>query len=189
MFGLAFVPGRKLFFSKMDIINWFLNTIDPLLILPYRWFESPLLGWWVGTFILAGWAALIGELTLAVAYRINRRHIAKNWEQTHYYHEQSLKAKSAGDETAYKGINKLANEAYGKSFFLSMAMGMASLWPAFFAAAWLNSRFGEIVFVLPKWAGGFELNFMAPFILLYIAVRFLFAKLKPYLPFFNHTTF
>ncbi|MGD8444092.1 MAG: hypothetical protein PVI94_11400, partial [Desulfobacterales bacterium] len=93
-----------------------------------------------------------------------------------------------GDDVAYKGINKLANEAYGKSFFLFMAMGMASLWPAFFAAAWLNSRFGDIVFVLPRWASGFELNFMAPFIILYIAARLLIAKLKSYLPFLNHTT-
>ncbi|MGD9135465.1 MAG: hypothetical protein PVH42_01855 [Desulfobacterales bacterium] len=166
----------------MDTITWLLNTIDPVLISPYRWFENPLLGWWLGTFILAGWSALIGELTLAVAYHINRRHVAKNWEQTHYYHDQSLKAKAAGDDVAYKGINKLANEAYGKSFFLSMAMGMASLWPAFFAVAWLNRRFSEIVFVLPKWAGGLEVNFIAPFIILYIAVRLLFAKLKPYLP-------
>jgi hypothetical protein len=172
----------------MDAINWFLNTIDPVLISPYRWFENPLLGWWVGTWILALWASLLGELTLALAYRVNRRHIAKNWEQTEYYHLRSLNAKAAGDDNAYKGINKLANEAFGKSFFLFMAMGMASLWPAFFAAAWLNKRFADIVFTLPGWAGGFELNFIAPFILLYIAARLLFSKLKPYLPFLNHVT-
>ena len=172
----------------MDAINWFLNTIDPVLISPYRWFENPMLGWWVGTFVLAFWATLLGELTLAVAYHINRSHIAKNWEQTEFYHQRSLNAKAAGDEAAYKGINKLANEAFGKSFFLFMAMGMASLWPAFFAAAWLNLRFADIVFTLPRWAGGFELNFIAPFIILYIAARILFARLKPYLPFLNQVT-
>jgi hypothetical protein len=169
----------------MDVISWFLNSIDPVLIAPYRWFANPMLGWWVGTFVLALWASLLGELTLAVAYRINRSHIAKNLEQTEFYHQRSLNAKAAGDETAYKGINKLANEAFGKSFFLFMAMGMASLWPAFFAAAWLHRRFAEIVFTLPKWAGGFELNFIAPFIILYIAARFSFARLKPYLPILN----
>jgi hypothetical protein len=167
----------------MEQIAWFLAKIDPVLIFPYRWFENPLLGWWVGTFILALWAGMLGELTLAAAYRINRRHVAKNLDQTTYYHLQSLKAKQAGDEKAYKGINKLANEEFGKSFFLFMAMGMASLWPAFFAAAWLNLRFGDIVFVLPKWAGGLELNFIAPFIILYIVARMIFAKLKPHLPF------
>jgi hypothetical protein len=172
----------------MDVITWLLNTIDPVLIAPYRWFANPMLGWWVGTFALALWASLLGELTLAVAYRVNRRYIAKNLEKTQYYHQRSLNAKAAGDESAYKGINKLANEAYGKSFFLFMAMGMASLWPAFFAAAWLSRRFADIVFTLPKWAGGFELNFIAPFIILYIIARICLAKLKPYLPFLNQVS-
>jgi hypothetical protein len=95
-----------------------------------------------------------------------------------YYHEQSMKAKQAGDETAYKGINKLANEAYGKSFFLLMAMGMAALWPAFFAVAWLEKRFGSIGFTMPEWAGGTELSFTAPFILIYILLRVAWAKVK-----------
>jgi hypothetical protein len=172
----------------MDIIHWFLNSIDPVLISPYRWFENPLLGWWAGTFVLAVWAGLLGELTLAIAYRINRSHIARNMDQTQYYHERSLNAKASGDEAAYKGINRLANEAFGKSFFLFMAMGMASLWPAFFAAAWLNERFADIVFPLPRWAGGFELNFIAPFIILYIVARVLLGRLKPYLPFLNQVT-
>ena len=169
----------------MDAITWVLIAIDPVLIMPYRLFENPIIGWWVGTFVLALWATLLGELTLAAAYRINRRYIAKNLEQTQYYHERSLNAKASGDEMAYRGINKLANESFGKSFFLFMAMGMASLWPAFFAAAWLNERFANIAFTLPRWVGGFDLNFIAPFIILYIGSRFLFSKLKPYLPFFN----
>ena len=172
----------------MDILAKFFYTIDPVLISPYRWFENPMIGWWVGTFILAGWAVTLGEMTEAVAFYINRRQVAKNLEQTRYYHEQSLKAKAAGDDAAYEGINKLANDAFGKSFFLSMAMGMASLWPAFFAAAWLNNRFSEIFFVLPGWAGGFKLNFIAPFILLYIAARLLLVRLKPYLPFSKRVT-
>ena len=172
----------------MEQIAWFLAKIDPVLISPYRWFENPLLGWWVGTFILALWASLLGELTLAVAYRMNRKHIAHNWNQTLYYHLQSLKAKNAGDEKAYKGINRLANEEFGKSFFLFMAMGMASLWPAFFAAAWLSRRFGDILFALPNWTGGLELNFIAPFIVLYIAARFIFTKLRPFLPFLNQAS-
>ena len=172
----------------MEQITWFLTKIDPVLIYPYRLFENPMLGWWVGTFILALWASLFGELTLAVAYRINRRHIAKKLDQTTYYHLQSLKAKQAGDEEAYKGINKLANEEFGKSFFLFMAMGMASLWPAFFAAAWLNKRFGDIVFAMPKWAGGVELNFIAPFIILYIVARIIFSKLKPHIPLLNQVS-
>jgi len=171
--------------SAMDPITPFLKTIDPVLIAPYRLFENPMLGWWLGTLALAFWSVLVGELTLAVVYRINRAPVAEYANQTLYYHEQSLKAKQAGDEEAYKGINKLANEAYGKSFFLFIAMGMASIWPAFFAAAWLNMRFGDIVFLLPKWAGAFELNFIAPFVILYILVRVVFSKIKRFIPFLN----
>jgi len=165
-----------------DPIAWIVETIDPVLIFPYRLFANPVLGWWVGTFVLAVWACLLGELTLAAAHAANRRYILRHFDQIDYYHERSLRAKAAGDEAAYKGINKLANEAYGKSFFLMMAMGMASLWPAFFAAAWLSRRFGELTFALPPWAGGLELNYLAPFIILYILTRVLWVQLKRRLP-------
>jgi len=169
----------------MNPIEKIMASIDPVLIAPYRFFGDPMLGWWAGTAVLALWSVLIGELTLAAVYRVNRSPMAENVKQTTYYHEQSLKAKQAGDEAAYKGINKLANEAYGKSFFLFIAMGMASLWPAFFAAAWLNMRFGDFLFTLPQWAGGLELNFIAPFVMLYIAIRIIFSKIKRFIPFLS----
>jgi len=166
----------------MDPVTSFLGVIDPLLIAPYRLVQDPMLGWWIGTSILAFWSVLLGELTLALVYRVNRKPVNEYASQTLYYHEQSLKAKQVGDEKAYKGINKLATEAYGKSFFLMIAMGMASLWPAFFAAAWLKMRFGDIVFNLPKWAGAFEISFIAPFVIVYILIRVVFARIKRALP-------
>lgn len=162
----------------MDPLQLILNTIDPVLIFPYRLFQNPMTGWWFGTFVLAMWAVTIGEITLAFAGRMNRSAVSDNLEETLYYHDQSLKAKQAGDEEAYQGINKLANEAYGKSFFLLMAMGMAALWPAFFAAAWLDMRFGDFSFPLPAWTGGLELSFLAPFILFYIFQRMTWARAK-----------
>ena len=162
----------------MDSIQNILNFIDPVLIYPYRLFDNPMVGWWVGTFCLAAWAVLIGEITMAIANRVNKATISSNLADTMYYHEQSMKAKQAGDDEAYKGINKLANESYGKSFFLLMAMGMAALWPAFFAAAWLDERFGGIKFTMPVWAGGLELSFVAPFILVYIFLRVTWSKSK-----------
>ena len=155
----------------MDPIVRLLGAVDPVLIAPFRFFTNPMAGWWAGIAALAFWSTLLGEMTTAVVSRINRRVVVKNIEESDYYHEQSLKAKQAGDEKAYKGINRLANEAYGKSFFLMIATGMAALWPAFFAAAWLDMRFRDIVFPLPKWAGGFELNFLAPFIICYVVIR------------------
>jgi hypothetical protein len=67
-------------------------------------------------------------------------------------------------------------------------MGMASLWPAFFAAAWLNLRFSDFVFTLPAWAGGLKLNFIAPFVVLYIVIRILFSKIKRFIPFLDPAT-
>jgi hypothetical protein len=155
-----------------------LELIDPVLIFPFRMFGSPMTGWWVGNLCLAAWTVLIGEITMAIVGRINRSVVSANLDKTMYYHEQSMKAKQAGDEKAYKGINKLANEAYGKSFFLLMATGMAALWPAFFAVAWLDMRFRHIEFVLPAWAGGLELNAIAPFILIYIGMRIAWGRIK-----------
>ena len=162
----------------MDPVALIISYIDPFLIAPYRWFENPDVSWCMGTFCLAFWAGIIGELTLAVAYRLNRHQVNQNDDQTLYYHQNSLAAKKAGDEAAYKGINDLANEAFGKAFFLLAAMGMASLWPAFFAAAWLDLRFGELSFTLPQWAGGLQLNIIAPFIVFYILARVLISKVK-----------
>ena len=161
----------------MDVFTNVLHTLDPILIAPYRWFQDPLIGWLIGTFVLALWAAVLGLLTLSLAYRVNRVYVKKVLTKTGYYHEQSLKAKAAGDEEAYKKINSLANEEFGRSFFLLMAMGMASLWPAFFAVAWLHERFGYMTFfALPAWVGGYRLNFIGPFVGLYILARFVSAK-------------
>ena len=162
----------------MDIIGVIRNVIDPVLIFPYRMFENPVAGWCLGTFVLSLWSVVIGEITLMVAGRINQKAVSDNLERTLHYHDLSLRAKQAGDEASYQGINRLANESYGKSFFLLMSMGMAGLWPAFFAAAWLDMRFGNFKFPLPGWLGGLELSFIAPFILFYILQRFAWSRVK-----------
>ncbi|MBW2021378.1 MAG: hypothetical protein JRI51_00645 [Deltaproteobacteria bacterium] len=160
------------------VIRW-LKTIDPILIAPYRWFENPMIGWWLGTFILCLWVVILGDLTILLAFRVNEKYIKTLLQKTDYYHEQSLKAKSLGDDSAYKKINWLANEEFGKSFFMLMAMGMGSLWPAFFAVAWLNERFGQLTFlILPEWAGGYHINFIGPFVALYILARYIFTTSK-----------
>ena len=165
----------------MDPVVGWLTAIDPILIAPYRWFSNPLLGWTVGTFILCLWAVLLGDLTIMFVFKVNEKYVRSLLEKTDYYHEQSLKAKAAGDEKAYSKINWLANEEFGKSFFTIMAMGMGSLWPAFFAAAWLNARFGQMTFfILPRWAGGYHINFIGPSLGIYIFARYVFIRAKRY---------
>ncbi len=163
----------------MDWITAFIHFIDPFLIAPYRWFQNPIIGWFVGTFILTIWTVILGDITIAIGFRINLSYVKKVLEKTGYYHEQSIKAKSMGDEDSYKKINRLANEEFGRSFFLLMAMGMASLWPLFFAAAWLNERFGQITFLnLPGWMGGYRINFIGPLVCLYIIARFTISRIR-----------
>lgn len=162
----------------METAHLLLQWIDAFLIAPYRWPENPLAGMWLGTILLAIWAVLLGDATHALVYRVNRHQIEHDAEKTLYYHDQSMKAKGSGDEASYKEINRLANDSFGKSFFLLIATGMASLWPPFLAAAWLNLRFGELGFQFPSWAGGFTLSFIAPFIFCYIAIRILWGKVK-----------
>ena len=153
----------------MAHLDSIIHFIDPFLIAPYRWTCTPFWGWWIGTFILSCWAAILGELTLAVAYRVNRTEVKERLGETSLYQQRSLNALKSGDKKAYKSINRLANEAYGKSFFLMTAMGMSSLWPAFFAAAWLQKRFGDLRFPFPAMDEG--INFVPYFIICYVLAR------------------
>ncbi|MBN2126621.1 MAG: hypothetical protein JW821_20140 [Deltaproteobacteria bacterium] len=160
----------------MSYIEWAIYHVDPILIAPYRWLDYPIPAWWLGTFVLGLWAALLGELTLAVAYRVNRTAVKERMDETSMYHQRSVNALKSGDKKSYKAINKLANEAFGKSFFLLMAMGMASLWPAFLAAAWLQERFGDIRFSFPYVKDG--LNFVPSFLICYVLARIIMKQLK-----------
>jgi len=170
----------------MDYLALFISAVDPFLIAPYRWLGQPLAAWYLGTFILCIWATILTEITLAGAFYLNRKRLREVTTQTYEFHERSMNAKVAGDEKSFKAINRLANDAFGKTFFLQMAMGMASLWPAFLGAAWLQERFGEVVFFkLPGWLGGHELGFVAPYAVLYIVCRIIFTRLRTRIPGFK----
>jgi hypothetical protein len=162
----------------MDIVSGLINGIDQFLIAPYRWPEDPMLGWWLGTLILALWSTLSGRATMALVMRVNLRHVKEGLKETSLRHTQSMNALKAGDKESYKAINKLANEAYGKTFFLQVAMAAASLWPVPLALGWLQLRFSEVRFPLPLdiplMRNGVGYAFV--FIPLYILVRILVAK-------------
>ena len=137
-----------------------------------------MVGWWLGTFMLALWATLLGRLTMALVMRVNLRHVQEGLAETSLRHTQSMNALKAGDKASYKAINNLANEAYGKTFFLQVAMAAASLWPIPLALGWLQLRFSDVRFPLPLQipivSDGVGYAFV--FIPLYILVRILTAK-------------
>jgi hypothetical protein len=167
----------------MNFIEWLAELIDIFLIAPYRWPEDPVMGWWLGTLILAVWATLLGEVTGALAFKSNRSHLGEIVQRMVKHHSQSINALRSGNKEAYKAINRLANEDYGKAFFNQLAMASSTIWPAPFALAWLRIRFSEIYFPLP-----FDLPLVGRgvgypfiFILLYILMRIFFRKIGSYL--------
>lgn len=139
------------------------------MIAPYRWPDNPIIGLWLGTAVLALWAVLAGELTTRLVYKINNKYVLKTGDEVAKMHEASMNALRSGDKEAWRGINKLGNEAFGKAFFLNIAMGASSLWTAFFAAAWMRLRFEDVPFFTPFG----EINYAAGFIVLYILSRVL----------------
>lgn len=163
----------------MDPLYQILAVVDPVLIAPYRWPADPMTGWWLGTALLCLWCTLVGEATMALVFRVNRRFVQRAAQDVSRLQEQSFKALEAGDKASYKGINKLANDAHGKAFFLQIAMGASSLWPAFFGAAWLMHRFSDLGVLIPltPWAVGP----LPAYVALYLLVRVAFSRFKRYL--------
>ncbi len=66
---------------------------------------------------------LVGEFTTCLALlALRQRHSARYTGEAEKYQELSMEALKAGDRPAYKAANQLANEAFGKSFFMQVAM-------------------------------------------------------------------
>jgi hypothetical protein len=153
-----------------------LEAIDTLLISLYRLTGSPLLNYFIGTFLLAFLSVLIGHATLSLVYRANRKHLERLATDTEKLNQLSLNAMEMGDRKSYKTINKEASDSYGQLFFNRFGLSAASLWPAFFALAWMQERFARIMIPVP-WLG-FNLNFFVVFLLSYLVARIVFGQVK-----------
>ena len=157
--------------------------IDPYLIWFYRitghaWFDFIL-----GTFMLALMAVIIGELNIALAYLAARRRIERVTDEAIKYQNLSLEALTAGDKVAYRAANRLANDAFGHSFFMQIALSAAFLWPAGFSLAWMSQRFADLEFPLPFVP--YSLGYVGVFLFLFIAAYFVFKPLKYRIPYFR----
>lgn len=133
---------------------------------------------------LAGLATLLGELTLAVAYRINRHYLRQLQEEVAQYQSLSDQAEKTGDRVAYQAVNKEGNDVWGRLFFFKIALSAAALWPIFFALARLQSRYADFEVPLP--GAAFGLNYVVVFLIAYVAARIAFAKVSRKLPFFRN---
>jgi hypothetical protein len=160
---------------------------DEILIQLYRLTGFTFLDYLLGTFILALLSVTLGELTISLALRFNRRHVEEITGNMIKANNLSIMALKARDKMSYKACNDRANDAFGKYFFNMIAYSASSLWPTFFALAWMQMRFNDVEFpffdplsmVLPS------TGYFPTFLLCYILARILFKNVRRYLPYFH----
>jgi hypothetical protein len=157
--------------------------LDPYLIWFFRLTGYAPLDYVIGTFTLALLAIIIGELGISVAYLAARKRIDKVTGEAVRYQNLSIDALTAGDKEAYKAANTLANDAFGHSFFLQIALSAAFLWPACFFLAWMSYRFADLEFLVPFLH--FSLGYIAVFLFLFVAAYFVFKPVKYRIPYFR----
>lgn len=157
--------------------------LDPYLIWFYRLSGSAELNFLLGTLALAVLSLLVGEFTSFLASFIVRRHFEQVTGEAKRYQDLSMEALKAGDRPSYEAANKLANEAFGKSFYSQVALSATFVWPIFFALGWMQHRFLDVVFPLPLI--GFSLGYIGVFLILYITAYFVLKPVKRRMPYYR----
>jgi hypothetical protein len=157
--------------------------LDPYLIWFFRITGYAPADFAIGTFSLALMAVFIGEFNISLAYLAARRRIERVTDEAVKYQNLSLEALTAGDKGAYRAANRLANDAFGHSFFMQIALSAAFLWPAGFCLAWMSQRFSDLSFPLPFLP--YSLGYIGVFLILFIAAYFVFKPVKSKIPYFR----
>jgi len=160
-----------------------LLAIDPYVIWFYRLTGHAFPDFLIGTFVLAFATLLIGEICISVVFLICRQHIDRTTAEMVRYQNLSEDAQAAGNQDAYRASNKLANDAFGRTFFMQIAFSAAFLWPIFFALTWMGSRFSDVEF--PLLFTGASVTYVCVFIPLYAAAYLGFKRVKNRLPYFR----
>lgn len=162
--------------------------LDPALIWAFRLVRNPQAGFFLGCAYVALCAVVVGDVAMSLAYRINRKaHLAHQREMLRH-NDMSFQALACKDKEAFKACNTLANDAFGRNFFLGATLFCASIWPAALALGWLDLRFGRVDDLVAPLIGQVRPEFW--FIPIYIAVRLAFSKIKHALPLYRriHST-
>lgn len=151
--------------------------LDPYLIWLFRISGHALADFITGTLTLACLSLIIGEFSSYLASLAIRKPIAEATGTAAKYQQLSMEALAAGDKPAYKAANRLANEAFGKTFFMQVALSAAYLWPIFCVLAWMNYRFGGVEFI-PLPLTNRSLGYVGVFLLLYIPAYISFRRIR-----------
>ncbi len=164
-------------------INMILDAVDPFVIWWYRITGYAFPDFLIGTFVLALVAVILGEFTISLAYLANRKRIEKETGEALQYQNLSIDALKAKNKHAYKASNKLANDAFGKTFFMQIAMSSAFLWPIPFALAWMDYRFADVDFRILF--TDHLVGYAYVFVPLYAAAYMAFKRIKYRIPYFK----
>ena len=163
---------------------WIFLVLDPYLIWGYRLTGQATLNFILGTAVLVACSLVLGEISTLLASRAIRKHADQIRGEASRFHQISMDALAAGDRKTYQATNELANEAFGKTFYVQVAQSGAFFWPGVFALAWMQYRFFEVELPLPF--VGFSLGYIGVFIIIYVAAYFPFKRVKRRLPYFRH---
>ncbi len=166
------VSMNQLFLSADSFFIWF-----------YRLTGYALIDFFIGTFSLAFIAVVIGEFSISFAFLWTRRSVEQVQDQMVNYQNLSIDALAAKDKESYSAANKLANDAFGKTFFMQIGLSSARVWPAFLAIAWMNTRFYDVDFEVPLI--GRTVGFIPIFILLYVGAYYAFKPIRNRIPYFK----
>jgi hypothetical protein len=153
-----------------------LLLIDPYLIWWYRITGHGALDFFLGTVVLSLLSLLLGEASVFLASLAGKKYTRGIASEAARYQKLSLDALAAGDRPAYEAANRLANEAFGKSFFLQLAQSAAFFWSVGLALAWMQHRFAGVEFPLPL--TGFSLSYAGVFLPIYILVYLAYKRAK-----------
>ncbi len=159
----------------MDMPPLFL-WLDPYLIRFFRLTDLAAVNFFIGTAVMAFLALLAGKISAALVLTAGRRYSLRLADEAKKYQDLSIQALKVGDRPAYEAGNKLANEAFSKSFFLGVAQSAAFFWPVGLVLAWMQYRFLGLAFPIP--VIGWSVGYIGIFIPLYIAAWWLVKILK-----------
>lgn len=164
-------------------MDWWIS-LDGFLIGLYRITGWPVPDYFIGTFLLAVITVIIGEVTTSLVYRANRGYFKRLNSRLGELHETSMVALRLKDKTNYRAVNREANDTFGQVFFGMFGLSASYMWPAFFALAWMETRFAGIRF--PIFIKGITAGYFLSFLITYVLARIAFSMLKPHLPYFKN---
>ncbi|MCL6478941.1 MAG: hypothetical protein K6T65_11070 [Peptococcaceae bacterium] len=164
-------------------MDWW-TSLDGFLISLYRLTGWPVLDYFTGTFLLAMITIIIGDFTTSLVFRANRGYYTRLNSRLGELHQLSMAALRLKEKSEYKAVNREANDTFGLLFFSMFGLSASYLWPAFFALAWMQTRFGDIRF--PLFFEGWTTGYFFTFLVCYLLARILFSQLKPHLPYFKN---